>query len=230
MRSFYSIFAFVTALLVLLLPSCKTTKTSYADEPISYLALGDSYTISHGVEELLRWPNQLSDRLIENNFVVTKTDIIAKTGWKTSDLLRAMEGKNLDSYNLVSLLIGVNNQYRSQPFDLFESEFNLLLSKSIMIAGGNKRVFVVSIPDYGVTPFGANDREGIARDINKYNDYIKNRCKDQDVRFIDITDISRQLGDGPGALVSDNLHPSGSQYTKWVERALPVVTDILSRN
>ena len=230
MRSYYSIITIVSALLVLLLFSCRTTKTSYADEPISYLALGDSYTISHGVEEPLRWPNQLSQKLIENNFVVTKTDIIAKTGWKTSDLLSAMEGKNLDGYNLVSLLIGVNNQYRSQPFDLFETEFNLLLSKSIMIAGGNERVFVVSIPDYGVTPFGANAREGIARDINKYNDYIKNRCKDQDVRFIDITDISRQLGDGPGALVSDNLHPSGSQYTKWVERALPVVTDILSSN
>lgn len=230
MRSFYSILTIFTALLVLFLLSCKTTEASYVDEPISYLALGDSYTICHGVEEPQRWPNQLSDRLKEKNFVIAKTDIIAKTGWKTSDLLGAMEGKNLDSYNLVSLLIGVNNQYRSQPFDLFESEFNLLLSKSIKIAGGSERVFVLSIPDYGVTPFGANAREGIARDINKYNDYIRNRCKDQDVQFVDITDISRQLGDRPGALVSDNLHPSGSQYTKWVERALPVVTDILSNN
>ena len=200
------------------------------DQPtqtIKYLALGDSYTIGQGVEESLRWPNQLAQMLLEENYDITKTEIIAKTGWKTSDLLSAIADNNVEDYNLVSLLIGVNNQYNNQSFSIFEDEFDLLLSKSIDIAGNLGSVFLLSIPDYGVTPFGNNNSQNIALDIDKYNEFMKQRCIDQGIQFIDITEISRQLGDLPGSLAPDNLHPSGSQYTKWTEKAFPIVKEIL---
>ncbi|MGK0391245.1 MAG: acyl-CoA thioesterase-1 [Maribacter sp.] len=196
-------------------------------ESIAYLALGDSYTIGQGVEESQRWPNQLSERLEENDYEISRKNIIAQTGWKTSDLLNAIENVSPEDYNLVSLLIGVNNQFQNQSFEIFNTEFDSLLNKSILFAGTRERVFVLSIPDYGVTPFGSNNSEQIAQELDMYNNYMKQRCLDEDVPFIDITGISRQLGNSPGALASDNLHPSSSQYTNWVEEILPVVLEIL---
>lgn len=196
-------------------------------EEINYLALGDSYTIGQGVEEHQRWPNQLIEKLKSNNYLVDKTGIIAKTGWTTRNLLDAIEENDVENYNLVSLLIGVNNQYQNQPFTMFTSDFDLLLSKSIEIAGGSSRVFVVSIPDYGVTPFGSSNSEKIGMEIDMYNQYILDHCNAKNIPFIDITEISRTLGATNDALAPDNLHPSGTQYAVWVDSILPIVIELL---
>ena len=194
--------------------------------PIKYLALGDSYTIGQGVVLAESWPMQLGGKLIENSFSVDKNDIIAQTGWETTDLLNALADSSLEDYNLVSLLIGVNNQFSNRPFETYTSEFDLLLDQAIGLAGSD-RVFVVSIPDYGVTPFGSNNSENIAFELDEYNAYAAAKCQALNIPFINITEISRQLGDSNGALASDNLHPSGTQYSKWVEEMLPIVLNLL---
>jgi lysophospholipase L1-like esterase len=202
-----------------------------SDATFNYLALGDSYTIGQGVTAAERWPMQLSERLEDLSFEVGNVALIAQTGWTTSNLLEAIENTNLAAtdYNLVSLLIGVNNQYQGKAFTLFETEFEVLLQKAIEIAGSKEQVFVLSIPDYGVTPFGSNNSESIARELDRYNAHIEQRCEEQAIAFINITPISRVLSDAPGALAKDNLHPSGSQYALWVEEALPAVLEILSK-
>lgn len=217
-----------TVLFVLLFFSCgKQEEIIIPPEPISYLALGDSYTIGQGVEVPERWPYQLRERLIAEEYEVVKTDILAQTGWKTGDLLTAIADNQLAGYNLVSLLIGVNNQFWGGPYDTFTQEFDILLNQSIEMAGSKERVFVMSIPDYGVTPYGSNNSEAIAQSIDLYNSYIQQKCMEEEIIFINITDISRELGDSPGALSSDDLHPSGNQYAQWVDRALPEVLGIL---
>lgn len=197
------------------------------DKVINYLALGDSYTIGQNVDVLSRWPNQLGDSLTKKEYKLENIDIIAQTGWTTSYLLNALENADLKEYSLVSLLIGVNNQFQNQPFVKFKAEFDLLLEQSIELAGNSERVFVVSIPDYGVTPFGSSNSTQIGLELDMYNQYISDKCDAENIRFVDITEISRELGDSPGALASDNLHPSGSQYSAWVEKILPEVLDIL---
>jgi lysophospholipase L1-like esterase len=194
--------------------------------PIKYLALGDSYTIGQGIALAESWPMQLGGKLIENSFSVDKNDIIAQTGWETTDLLNALADSSLEDYNLVSLLIGVNNQFSNRPFETYTSEFDLLLDQATGLAGSD-RVFVVSIPDYGVTPFGSNNSENIAFELDEYNAYAAAKCQALNIPFINITEISRQLGDSNGALASDNLHPSGTQYSKWVEEMLPIVLNLL---
>jgi len=197
---------------------------------LSYLALGDSYTIGEGVQALKRWPNQLIDRLEDNDIEIGLRKIIAQTGWTTRNLINAIENTDLSDFDeecLVSLLIGVNNQYQGLSFEIFESEFDLLLDKSIELAKSKEKVFVVSIPDYGVTPFGSSNQEEIGEELDLYNEYMANKCSSLDIPFIDITEISRDLGDGENALASDNLHPSGFQYEKWTEEILPVVKELL---
>lgn len=198
-------------------------------EPINYLALGDSYTIGQGVEIVERWPNQLVQKLRLNEIRVDRLDIIAQTGWRTNNLINAIEANNPQNFNLVSLLIGVNNQFSNINFDVFMVEFDELIQQSIQIAGNNNRVFVVSIPDYGVTPFGSSwgNPEQIASELDLYNNYMKERCAELDIPFIDITDISRSLENTVGAL-SDGLHPSGMQYQLWVEEILPVVLGMVN--
>ena len=212
----------------LLFAGCSSPEAIPVKQPVSYLALGDSYTIGEGVEESMRWPNQLRDELQSLNFEVSKTNIIARTGWTTGELLNAIADSSFNGYNLVSLLIGVNNQYRGQSFGVFQTEFDSLLGICIE-AAGKSRVFVLSIPDYGVTPFGSGNREQIAQEIDMYNAYIRQRCEDQCIPFVDVTGISRQLGDSPGSLAGDNLHPSSGQYTKWVEAALPEVVELIMK-
>ena len=219
-------FYFLVATTCFLLNSCREKETPEPPIIVKYLALGDSYTIGQGVDTLDRWPNQLSAQLISNGIDVQKTDIIAQTGWRTSNLLNALGNSSLDDYNLISLLIGVNNQFWGEPFDIFQSEFDSLLNITIDLVG-KERLFIVSIPDYGVTPFGSNNSENIAEDIDLYNNYIEERCSLEGLAFINITEISRQLGDSEGALASDNLHPSGSQYAKWVEELFPIVLNLI---
>lgn len=200
--------------------------------PITYLALGDSYTIGQGVDESMRWPNQLKYKLKANNVEVSQVDIIARTGWTTSNLLEAIAEKNPAKYDLVSLLIGVNNQFQGKPFSKFENEFDELLIICQTLAGGSKGVFVVSIPDYGVTPFGSayGNAEKIAREIDQYNYYIQMKCKEKGIQYIDITYLSRVLADSEEALVADQLHPSAFQYSKWIEVINLAVLDLLEVN
>ena len=216
--------------------SCSSDAEMEVDEPemegptqgdgISYLALGDSYTIGQGVEESQRWPNQLSEKLNENGFQIDSTYIIARTGWTTTNLISAIENENPEDFRLVSLLIGVNNQFQGKLFAEFTTEFIELLNTAVEI-GGEGRVFVLSIPDYGVTPFGSNNSEQIAEELDNYNSYMRQKCEERNIPFIDVTGISRELGDSPGALASDNLHPSGTQYRLWMEEAYPVVMELL---
>ncbi|MDB4682932.1 SGNH/GDSL hydrolase family protein [Crocinitomicaceae bacterium] len=220
-------FYFLIATTCFLLSSCREKAALEPPIIVKYLALGDSYTIGQGVDTLDRWPNQLSAQLISNGIEVQKTDIIAQTGWRTSNLLNAIGNTPLDDYNLISLLIGVNNQFWGEPFDIFQSEFDSLLNITIDLVG-KERLFIVSIPDYGVTPFGSNNSENIAEDIDMYNNYIQERCSSEGLAFINITEISRQLGDSEGALASDNLHPSGGQYAKWVEELFPIVLNLIA--
>ena len=218
---------FISAIVIVLsLFSCEEKEAPQPTITVKYLALGDSYTIGQGVEEDERWPNQLSAQLESNGIDVQKTQIIAQTGWKTSDLLNGIADSTLNDYDLISLLIGVNNQFWSQPFDVFQTEFDSLVNIAIE-AVGQERIFIVSIPDYGVTPFGSSNSENIANDIDMYNGYISERCAEEGFPFINVTEISRQLGDSDGALATDNLHPSGYQYSLWVNEMLPSVLDLI---
>ena len=218
---------FISIIVIILsLYSCEEKEAPQPTITVKYLALGDSYTIGQGVEENERWPNQLSAQLESNDIDVQKKQIIAQTGWKTSDLLNGIADSTLNDYDLISLLIGVNNQFWSQPFDIFQTEFDSLVNIAIE-AVGKDRIFIVSIPDYGVTPFGSSNSENIANDIDMYNGYISERCAEEGFPFINVTEISRQLGDSDGALAADNLHPSGYQYSLWVNEMLPSVLDLI---
>ncbi|MDB4297738.1 SGNH/GDSL hydrolase family protein [Flavobacteriaceae bacterium] len=204
-------------------------KSALNNNSIEFLALGDSYTICQGVKEYERWPLVLAEQLKQNGFNVNRVDIVAKTGWTTKNLSNAINKSDLKDYNLVSLLIGVNNQFQNIPFHVFKLEFDALLQKAIDIAKNKQRMFVVSIPDYGVTPFGKRNSDIISKEINNYNNYIKDACKQQGILFINITDISRKLGDSPKALASDNLHPGAYQYKKWVDKILPEALLLLNK-
>lgn len=193
----------------------------------SYLALGDSYTIGQGVEESSQYARQLQRRLISDEIIIDSVKVIAQTGWTTRNLITAIAQEDPGQFDLVSLLIGVNNQYRGQAFSVFEEEFIELLDTSISLAvEGKNKVFVISIPDYGVTPFGANNAEQIAEELDAYNEYMKEICAEREIPFVDITELSRMLGDGNGALATDNLHPSGYQYGKWLEEIKPAVVQL----
>lgn len=187
---------------------------------LKYLALGDSYTIGESVNQLERWPVQLAEQLSKKEKPCFPPKIIATTGWRTDDLANAVWKENLkEDYDLVSLLIGVNNQYQGKSVDQYKPEFEELLKTAIKLAGGDKsRVFVVSIPDYGYTPFGRAKQSTISEAIDKFNEANKVITEKMGVRYVNITDISRRGLEEPALVASDGLHPSGRQYTLWVER------------
>ena len=190
----------------------------------SFLALGDSYTIGESVEEDQRWPLQLVYELKKNNIVLSPT-IIAKTGWTTDELKEGINQAPLNfPYDWVSLLIGVNNQYRGKSIEEFKGEFENLLEQAIVFSGNNKaRVFVVSIPDWGVMPFAINqNQEKIATEIDNFNQAIYEICVSNDIKFVDVTPISRQVLEHPEWIAEDGLHPSGEQYKEWVKEILPL--------
>jgi len=190
------------------------------ENSISYLALGDSYTIGESVSESERWPVVLAENLKSQGLAIEDPKIIARTGWTTNELQDAIEREDInDTYGLVSLLIGVNNQYRGFPFEQYEKEFVALLNTAISFAGDDStKVFVVSIPDYGVTPFAAkSDTAKIASELDQYNLYAKTICEEKDIPFFDITPISRKAKEDSELVASDNLHPSGKMYAQWVD-------------
>ncbi|MBU1013968.1 MAG: SGNH/GDSL hydrolase family protein [Bacteroidetes bacterium] len=203
----------------------KNTKS----EPIKYLALGDSYTIGESVLESERWPVQLVNNLKAKN-IDAEVNILAKTGWTTDELLKAIKDSTLtESYDLVSLLIGVNNQYRGRSVENFKEEFRVLLNTALAFAGNDPtKVFVVSIPDWGVTPFAMErDKDQIAGEIDHFNQICEDVCLKNKVLFIDITDISRNVYADEMLVAADGLHPSGKMYAQWVDRIFPYISEII---
>jgi len=199
---------------------------------LAYLALGDSYTIGEGVDEAGRWPVQLASALRASGLAIDDPRIIATTGWTTDELSVAMDAQEpLGEWAFVSLLIGVNNQYRGRAVDDYLGEFTRLLQRAIALAGDRAgRVLVLSIPDWGVTPFAfasGRDAQAIADDLDAYNAAARDACEAHGVAFVDITAISRDHGDATVMLADDGLHPSAAQYARWADAALPVAIGLL---
>ncbi|AHM63654.1 lipolytic protein g-d-s-l family [Flammeovirgaceae bacterium 311] len=193
---------------------------------LQYLALGDSYTIGEAVAEQQSWPHQLVNKLREQAIDVAAPKLIATTGWTTGELLAAIEKENPPSaYNLVSLLIGVNNQYRGYHLDLYREDFTRLVQKAIFYARKKPEgVFVLSIPDYGVTPFAAEKQpQQISREVEEYNTIAQGICQRLGVTYYNITENSKRAALEPDLLADDKLHPSGKMYTEWVEQIYPNV-------
>ncbi len=194
-------------------------------KPISYLALGDSYTIGEGVEEEERFPEQLALGLSDQGFDV-QTQIIARTGWTTDELWQGIESNELTPpYDLVTLLIGVNNQYRGRDVDEYRLEFEYLLDKAISLTSGDpSTVVVLSIPDWGVTPFArgaAVSTAQVATQIDEFNEVNRKVTEEKGASYIDVTGISRQAAGDRSLLAKDGLHPSGKMYALWIELILP---------
>ncbi len=191
----------------------------------TYLALGDSYTIGEGLDIEDAWPYQLQNLLNKKGFNIEQLKIIAKTGWRTDELIEAIEEQTNEDkqYDMVSLLIGVNNQYQNKPLSQYKKEFKDLLKTAISkCKQSNKGVFVVSIPDYGVTPFAKEkDKTQAIEDLKQYNAFAKTQCQKHDVAFYDITDLSTRLSASEDMLISDRLHPNAKQYKAWVNAFLP---------
>lgn len=189
---------------------------------MKYLALGDSYTIGESVAPEERWPVQLAQQLRQQGKDVEGPTIIATTGWRTDNLQNGMTIARLQpEYDLVSLLIGVNNQYQGRPLAQYQTEFEALLREAIRLARGNKaNVFVVSIPDYGYTPFGQPRQQKISRELDAFNEANRALTEQLGVTYIYITDISRQGLQDPALVAADGLHPSGKMYGLWVARIL----------
>ena len=191
-----------------------------------FLALGDSYTIGEGVEASGRWPNQLAARL-----GLDAPEIVAQTGWTTDELGAAMDAHAFHPpYALVTLLIGVNNQYRGRDLASYRGEFTQLLQRAIELAGDKPRhVVVVSIPDWGIAPFArGRDAPAIAREIDAYNAANREITGNFHAFYADVTGISRDRGEREDMLVSDGLHPSAAMYTRWLDAILPAAQAALS--
>jgi len=200
-----------------------------AARPLRHLALGDSYTIGEGVPEAGRWPVQLAQRLIAEGITLAPPRIVATTGWTTDELAAGMDEAQLaPPYDLVSLLIGVNNQYRSRSAEEYVAQFGQLLARAVTLAGERPgRVLVVSIPDWGVTRFArehGHDAAAIGAALDRFNALARAAAEAAGAAFIDITDLSRAH---PEELADDGLHPDARQYARWVERIAPVARHAL---
>ena len=189
-----------------------------------FLALGDSYTIGERVAPEERWPERLAERLRAEGTDLAPPEIVAVTGWTTDELSAGIDAADPQGpYDLVSLLIGVNNQYRRRDLDNYRDEFRALLARAIEFAGDDAgRVLVVSIPDWGATPFAQNDDRSaaqIASELDAYNAVARAEAEAAGARFVDVTPLSRT--DDPAYVAADGLHPSGAQYAAWTDRILP---------
>lgn len=202
--------------------------------PLTYLALGDSYTIGEGVESDGRWPMQLAQALRGAGIAIDDPRIIATTGWTTDELAAAMEAEEpLGTWDFVSLLIGVNDQYRGRGVNEYLDQFTRLLYRAIALANVRaNRVLVLSIPDWGITPFAAasgRDLRQIALELDAYNAAARDVCAAHGVAFVDITGVSRERGGAADMLAEDGLHPSAAMYGRWAECARTVARRCLNR-
>ena len=194
------------------------------------LSLGDSYTIGQSVSEAERWPNQLVKALQDSGLDVEQPKIIARTGWTTTELLSGIQNSQLDSvYNLVTLLIGVNDQYRGLGINYYRDGFVKLLNKAIEFTGNDRnRVIVLSIPDYSVTPYAqGGDTARIRQELDQFNSLNRELSLQAGVHYVNITPISRKALKDKTYLAPDNLHPSGKMYGEWVELVVLIAEKIL---
>lgn len=214
------------ALVIFSFTNCTTIKKTASPaitkmmKNYTYLALGDSYTIGESVPSSQNFPNQVTGMLREKNYTLMDPVIIAKTGWTTGELQEAIIQKGITStFDFVTLLIGVNNQYRGYSIQAYQTQFEELLKKAITFAGNNKNhVAVLSIPDWGATPFAQNrDRNKIAKEINEFNLFNKQITEKYGVHYIDITPGSREASIDKTLVASDGLHPSPKEYTRWAK-------------
>ena len=201
---------------------------------LAYLALGDSYTIGEGVGESGRWPVQLAKALRDEGIDVADPHVLARTGWTTDELDAAIDDAepSFDEYGFASLLIGVNNQYRGREPGEYRLQFAALLDRAIGFAGGRAgRVIVLSIPDWGVTPFAREQLRStkpVGEQIDAFNAAAREVCDAAGVAFVDITPVSRARGAEPGMLAADGLHPSAAMYAEWTRLALPAARAALA--
>jgi lysophospholipase L1-like esterase len=197
---------------------------------LSYLALGDSYTIGEGADERERWPVQLAKTLRDRGTALAEPRIIAMTGWTTDELLAAIDDSDVSGqWDFVTLLAGVNDQYRGYGAERYRRNFSALLARTAGFAKLPKRLVVLSIPDWGVTPFAAGrDRAAIGKEIDNFNHIAADLAIGAGAAFVDITPVTRLAATDDTLLVSDGLHPSGIMYRMWVERVLPVAARALS--
>lgn len=207
-----------------------TTALNEENARFSYLALGDSYTIGESVAEPERWPVQLAEALRERGFDMAAPKIIAKTGWTTENLIRGINSElNVQrDFDLVSILIGVNNQFQGKPITEYEVQLREIFRKAINHSKKREEgVFAVSIPDYGYTPFGAANQEKISAEIDEFNAVFRKIAEEFNVDFYNITPISRQGIEDPELVANDGLHPSGLMYRYWVAQFIDEVAEKL---
>jgi lysophospholipase L1-like esterase len=198
---------------------------------IRILSLGDSYTIGESVGEKERWPVRLAALLRARGIRVADPTIVARTGWTTDELSTGIDdAKPAGPFDIVTLLIGVNNQYRERSATEYREQFRALLARATRFAGGRAdHLVVLSIPDWGLTPFASGrDRGRIASEIDGFNAVNREEAARGGARYVDITPISRRVPQEPGLVAGDGLHPSGEMYARWVDVALPVVVEILA--
>ncbi len=216
--------------IIVLFVSC-SIEEKYSEKKLNYLALGDSYTIGEGVKYENSFPIQLANDLIFDGIKIDSVNIIAKTGWTTNKLIDTLSKSYLEKYDLVSLLIGVNNQFRGYQIDKYVLEFENLLIRAIDYSNDKKNVFVLSIPDYGVTPFGKErGKEKIFREINSYNNINRKISEKYNVMYFDITEISRKAENDTSLLADDNLHPSKKMYKMWIDKLKYKLIDSLKNS
>ncbi|MBT8272087.1 MAG: SGNH/GDSL hydrolase family protein [Flavobacteriaceae bacterium] len=202
-----------------------------SDISIKILSLGDSYTKGESVCNTCGFPFQLKNQLYNTieNVSIVELEVIAETGWTTANLLSAIESQHpADNFDLVTLLIGVNNQYQGLPFSQYEIQFPQLVDEALQRANNRAdKVVVLSIPDYAYTPFGqsTSDPSEISDEIDAYNDFARSYAIQRNITFLDITDITRMGLDEPTLVASDGLHPSEQAYTRFIERLLPIALE-----
>lgn len=197
---------------------------------VRMLALGDSYTIGEGVAEDDRWPVRLAAMLRARGIAVASPVIVARTGWTTDELSSAIDAAHPSgSYGLVTLLIGVNNQYRGRSSDEYRTQFRALLTRAIAFAGSHaSRVIVVSIPDWGVTPFAqGRDRARITTEIDAFNVINRDESVRAGARYVDVTPMSRRAATEKDLVAGDGLHPSATMYAEWARLVMPVAVEAL---
>ncbi len=231
MRRLLLLLAVVAAGVVPNFAAMLTAPTPPSAATIPYLALGDSYTIGEGAPAADRWPVQLAALARAQGLPLAEPDIVARTGWTTAELQAAIaaSGNHRHDYGLVSLLIGVNNQYRGQSVALYRTEFRQLLATAVGYAGGRAgRVVVLSIPDWGQTPFAqGRDLAQITREVDEFNAIAQQECQSAGVAYVAITDLTRAAAGHASQFTPDGLHYTGAQMHQWASRALPVVQGLL---